>query len=937
MVAVRRRVIKKKRAGGPSLAALIVAVFLIVAILVFQGFRLLFRMVSSSSSSSDKPAASGITSDQQGHSRIENALHNSRQSLRGKTHENHTPHTQAMHLEAESQHQNKPNIHVHEENDEGLKYDKDDHKQSVQSAKQETENIHSLHNGNSREDTKTVTDGAETSQEKGQEKSKGADTEQVAEIDAEGEEVIHGHTPKEHQGLVKKKATEVQAVDGHEVAQDESKSSANEKVVDKQDSPPPPPPDDNLLGETKEPKDNSTQPALNNEAQLVLEKHGSGPTKLGYVVDLDHSRKNPAFRTFESALDYEEETNYHSHLESVILRHLEGKVYQVHACEKALPIEDKKIIDHRLVLDERCHDEDTRIVAFNGADFSRHVCGFELTPGSSMLLEDDCRLLKSPSTDDDTPPPVHLLPHDVIPINPSPGMMPPVQVVSTRPTSAEETAKLEFTDETCDIPCQWEKGLEGADRFVVGTNWEITWTDRDPALDKRANMERTDYRHDHYYATTSWKSSIPLSSFSFEKFDFRQSKPIDFDAAENAATSVIDNHCTNTPVRRQKWLAAAQANLKETHFYGSCQHNTDVPKGSSIKTREGRIELIKKDRVVLAYEESTEKYHVTDIVWEALVSGAVPAILGASNLESEILPPNAAIFASNYNSWDKFAQYIQKVSDSKSEWESFQTWRSDDTALVALEEKLNFTRTSPECRMCRWAYSKRYGLGWNHSQQVVQETSIPRKFCLSSHSHHVIQPFVESFHGGTAPPEPPIQDNKDADETDPACQEKGSRLSVDSFGIHRTVWNHDGFTDMTFHPSDSTGASNTNEASPVILRLQIRVQNGEGAIFHDVHSLVPGTTRAKYISSAAIQDEFAKVTILANWPTTGIRSPAMGLLEIDLPRSSSQGMWDELKLRIIVEDASVLHDKLTEYHPSSYGKMAMKDFIDPIEMFYVSS
>ena len=43
---------------------------------------------------------------------------------------------------------------------------------------------------------------------------------------------------------------------------------------------------------------------------------------------------------------------------------------------------------------------------------------------------------------------------------------------------------------------------------------------------------------------------------------------------------------------------------------------------------------------------------------------------------------------------------------------------------------------------------------------------------------------------------------------------------------------------------------------------------------------------------------------------------------------------EQRRLRVIVNDMSYLHDKLTEYFPSSFGKLMIKDFMDPFEVFY---
>ena len=679
--------------------------------------------------------------------------------------------------------------------------------------------------------------------------------------------------------------------------------------------------------------------------EMVLEKHGTGDTNVGYVVDLAYERKYPAFRNDHSTAIFD--SDYHPELERRVVGQLkDNQVSAVHACEKLVPIssQDKGSsgdpnsngVSHRLEMQPKCHDEDTRLVVYNGADFPRHVCGHVVEPKSSHVVGEDCHFFPGSSggaVEDGhpPPPPIHLLPLDNPPVS---GLgMPPIQVVGQDPQSTTKPSSLESV--ACNIPCEWESNLlkddsTPGDRFVVGTDWKITYSDRDPASDHNAQIERTAYRRNHYYATSSWLSAVPLSSFSFDKYDFRKAPAIDYDQASNAASSVLSEKCSGTLIRRQKWMASAQANLNSVHFYGKCQHNTKVPSGLSLTKPEDRIKLMKQDRIVLAYEESTEPYHVTSIVWEALLSGAVPAILGASNLEPDILPPNAALYASTYNSWDDFSKYVQAVADDKERWESFQQWRTDEAALSALEERFNFTRTSPQCRMCRWAYAKTYGLGWNHRQQTVQPNHIPHELCVATKSDPplVAKPFRESWHMGdqtvTASPH---------DGTEQVTCEEQHQTATILGKMERWVWHHDGFTDMTFRPT-----SENEDGTPLVLQLQVNVLNHEGALFRDIHTLIAKAVRTPFVSSAAIQDNRSKVTVLTNFVVTEFRSPKTGVLELQIPTTSSPtSAANELKLRIITEDFNEVQDKLTEYFPSAYAEMAMKDFIDPIEVFYVAS
>lgn len=616
-----------------------------------------------------------------------------------------------------------------------------------------------------------------------------------------------------------------------------------------------------------------------------LAKHGTGATKLGYVIDLVHERAHPSYREGSiSSHNYEQtEKKVASLVNEQSLR----------SCEY---VDDHNRLQHN----PHCTDAETPLYAYNSAYFPRTLCGHEIAPGEALLLEEHC---------DE---PAHLLPQDSPPVN-GHGMEP--IVVQAKPPS-ETLAENEKETITCDIPCIFEKDMQGTERHIVGTRWKLIVSKANPAVDRAAEVEQTHFRRDVYHSSTSFSSDIPLSYFSFDDYNLRDRPALDWESAANKATYLLDEECGQN--RRPKWFGAVDAGFA-TAAYGSCQHNTDLAEGETLGTLEGRVALSKKNRIHLAYDESLENDHITGIVWESLLSGAVPAILGPRNAD-QILPPNSAIYASLYNSWDKFAEYLKQVSEDKELWESYHAWRKDEKALSDFERRFNFTRTSPECRTCRWAYAKKYGLGWDHEQQVVKEPLVARSLCLGASSQHVVKPFRESW-GDSSP-----------DTGSESCITTASKASIEQkgFKLSRTVIQHDGVVDMQVSDLEKNGLE-----EDVVLRLEVAVRNSEGAHFPHTHTLVQ-TIRGPLVSSASVQDEKLKVTVLANWMTE-VRSPKQGVIEVVVLHKDEAVAADEVRrIRVITEDVNTLHDKMTEYFPSPYGKMMIKDFVDPIELLFAS-
>jgi Glycosyltransferase family 10 (fucosyltransferase) C-term len=699
---------------------------------------------------------------------------------------------------------------------------------------------------------------------------------------------------------------------------------------------------------------------LEPDSLLVLKKHGTGPTRVGFVQDFVHERAHAAFRNL--ALP-EMDT-----LESKVSQLLSGGESnkansKVKSCQSYSSIQKQSknqesttsILPRWLIQEsDHCkpHDDDSDVVliAYNGADFPRTLCGQVLEPHSAVHLAQDVAQDDHDSNNNCHSEPAHVLPsNDDVdpPVHGQGGGMPPIVVVHSSDSQQQpvsENVPLETI--SCDIPCQFEKGIMPKTGFatllyIQGTPWKLAYTNADPYFDASARMERLGFQKDVYYATTSLKSSVPLSFYNFDDYNLRKAPVLDWNTAGNAATYVLDSNCVSSSSRRHKWQAAVAAAMK-VESYGSCHHNTDLKPGETIDTAQGRIALMKKNRIALALEAGTDKDHMTSITWEALMSGAVLAYMGPSNAH-EILPsPKTVLNANGFNNWDKFGAFVKNISESKELWESYQSWRTDEQALSAFERRFNFTRTSPQCRICRWAYAKRYGLGWNHEQQIVTETYVPRTFCVQKEEPQLVtKPFREVWmqrgtdnSGGGA-------DDKDGSScSTPTTSLPLSRTTVelDHYQVERSVLRHDGITDMDIHKI--TMGTSQNES--VVLRLEFspHVRNSDGAYFRNTHTLVPNLVQSPLVSSASIQDENAKITILANWVTT-ITSPQEGMMEIVIQGGGGEGDYDDQapnahrrRLRIIIEDFNPLHDKLTEYSPSHFCKIMTKDFVDPVLLFY---
>lgn len=621
--------------------------------------------------------------------------------------------------------------------------------------------------------------------------------------------------------------------------------------------------------------------------RIVIEKKGTGPTKVGYVKDFIHERGNPAYRTKETPFTDPSPT---------IAKLINEK--------SVVPCHDERSGS----TNPRCLDNDTPLIAYNTESFQRTWCGQDIKPKSAVVMTEHCM-----------DPVTHLFPVEVPPITGD--HMPPIIIKSS---ASKEVQKGDLEKVECNIPCQQEKGLTfDGDCFIDDESWKISRTMNSA---KSESMERTDYMKDHYYSSQFFYSSVPLSTFDYKIHSLRNRPMVDFDTAEEKAIYMANGKCMTN--KRNRWVMGVQTKVT-VDSYGICGHNIDASlQGATISTTEGRTHLAKKYRIVLAYDETTTKDHISEVVWEAFLSGAVPVILGADNLRDR-LPPNSFINVHDFSSFDELGETVKQVISDKELWLSYHKWRDDETAIAAFESQFEFTRTDPTCRLCRWAYAKKYGLGWDHKKQEVR--SVPKvsneEFCSTADYGLVSKPFSEQWVTKKSGEDEEETFEEDSEGHSCATLQTDGDITVGSFKAHRKVYHHDGVTDFVI--TESTDESVDAETT---LRLNFAgVRNPDGACFYNTHTLV-STAKGSKVSSASIQDDLVKVTILANWDTT-VKSSGEGIMEVAI-KNDTKGESAPRRVRVIIEETNI-HNKMTEFFPSSYSKLMTKDFIDPIGVFFV--
>lgn len=340
----------------------------------------------------------------------------------------------------------------------------------------------------------------------------------------------------------------------------------------------------------------------------------------------------------------------------------------------------------------------------------------------------------------------------------------------------------------------------------------------------------------------------------------------------------------------------------------------------------------------LAFENSVEKDYITEKVWGALESGTVPVYFGAANIKEHV-PRGSVINALDFSTPKELAEHLYKVSKDQTLYEKYHEWRKHDYD-EAFVNKYNFTRVHSECRVCRWAFAKKFGYAWDHDSQRIVKPHLPRAICTDK-TGSAISPFLELW-TGEGDMESDIQRSLTRRERCDTFQ-RHKELTYQNFTILRTVVAHDNVIDMTMKLSNKDRLA----AAPTFLRLSLGsdLQNGDvyttssgyGKAIKQHRRWTGEATHCKtggtYVS---IQDGTTRFTVLTDWPTQ-MFSTREGTVQLLVHGGASQFTPNEVswkRVRIILEDRDTLHNSNDDYMPSIFCRVAAKEFFRPLEFFY---
>jgi hypothetical protein len=254
------------------------------------------------------------------------------------------------------------------------------------------------------------------------------------------------------------------------------------------------------------------------------------------------------------------------------------------------------------------------------------------------------------------------------------------------------------------------------------------------------------------------------------------------------------------------------------------------------------------------------------------------------------------------------AEHLIKVSNDQKLYESYHSWRKEPLPHAFLE-KYNISNTHSKCRTCRWAYAKKYGLGWNHTSQSLEPVLLPRETCVIR--HYLTSPAEESWWAhNSGNNELELAEFGHVEFSCPLTNNGIARARVGQGELYRSIWSYDGTTDMYIEGH----ASSTYK-----LRLAFPMKD---------HKTIQSAENLFWI-----QNDISRISIALQTynehPQFPTATATSGVFEVHIYPDMLP-----LRVRIIVENFDTLHRGADE-QASYYGQMMADDIRDHPQLFFV--
>ncbi|KAF8817913.1 putative Alpha-(1,3)-fucosyltransferase 11 [Cardiosporidium cionae] len=278
------------------------------------------------------------------------------------------------------------------------------------------------------------------------------------------------------------------------------------------------------------------------------------------------------------------------------------------------------------------------------------------------------------------------------------------------------------------VVCEWTMDLAQYDKAdAVAYHFAGPWSPPDANKLSIGFCREAFFDHlHHFYPTTNepshWqynvsathqlKSEIPFHYVRMHSVELgRKRRPV-FKEMERAAT-LISSRCRSYTQRLE--LAQLLAKQIPVYFYGKCLNNKEWPSDVGKNDLQG---LMGRHILNFAFENTNSEDYVTEKLFNALASGAIPVYHGTNTVDKFLPSPDSIIRVSDFKSVEALGNYLKRVISDEALFNFHHSWRYKELPNTLLD-RFEFIKERWECRVCKYVYSRKFGCFWDHKRQQI--------------------------------------------------------------------------------------------------------------------------------------------------------------------------------------------------------------------------
>ncbi|MBA0606038.1 hypothetical protein Godav_018555 [Gossypium davidsonii] len=187
--------------------------------------------------------------------------------------------------------------------------------------------------------------------------------------------------------------------------------------------------------------------------------------------------------------------------------------------------------------------------------------------------------------------------------------------------------------------------------------------------------------------TTSLSSDVPVGYFSWAEYDIMA--PV-IPKSEKALAAAFISNCMASNFRLEALMELEKENIK-IDSYGRCHKNRDE--------RVDKVEILKRYKFSLAFENSNEEDYVTEKFFQSLVAGSIPVVIGAPNIEDFAPSSDSYLHIKDLKDVRSIAEQMKYLAGNPDAYNRLLRWKHEGPTDT-FKALVDMAAVHSSCRLC---------------------------------------------------------------------------------------------------------------------------------------------------------------------------------------------------------------------------------------------